>query len=127
MGQEGGQAGSGAASRAAAAGRASKGRWAAGQAGSGAASVAAGGRQEEEEDGQQRRRSAAGQLAAVGPSFCLPLLPPLVPLPQWTVGVGYTAPDYQVALMYNDKQTGEPAGSVPSFPSFLSSDGLVCC
>lgn len=35
--------------------------------------------------------------------------PPLSSLPhplQWTVGLGYTAADYQAALLFNDKQTG---------------------
>ena len=33
-------------------------------------------------------------------------LPPLAPCSQWTVGVGYTAADYQAALLYNDAQKG---------------------
>lgn len=42
------------------------------------------------------------------PPCCLRHLgPPTLCLLQWTVGAGYTAADYQVAILLNDKQTGE--------------------
>lgn len=36
--------------------------------------------------------------------------------PQWTVGVGYTAADYQAALTLNDKQTGARCGACRHWP-----------